>query len=194
MGSGVGTTRGSIGVAEAPWLAHLGVGDRPLTPEDLRRALMAFLMTFSHRPNPSVLGRSGWTDDERRGAEVFRDRCEPCHEARLVTDRPDTRRPFAEWEGLIFTPQGPIVWARNTYEKTGIEPYVHAAGARVPSLRRLYKKRPYFTNGSAPDLDDVLRRARMVGGTLVHDGGDGGAGEALDDPSRRALRAFLDLL
>jgi len=184
----------AIGVAEAPWLAHLGVGERPLSPEDLRRALMAFLMTFAHRPNPSVLGRAGWTDDERRGAEIFRDRCEPCHEARLVTDRLDTRIPFAAWEGLVFTPQGPIVWARDTYEKTGVEPYVHAAGARVPALRRLYKKRPYFTNGSAPDLDAVLRRARIVGGAFVHDGGDGRAEEALDEPSRRALRAFLDLL
>ena len=65
------------------------------------------------------------------------------------------------------------------------------AGARVPSLRRLYKKRPYFTNGSAPDLDDVLRRARFSRGTFLRYGAEDGA---LDDVSRHALLAFLDLL
>ncbi|HYV57356.1 MAG TPA: hypothetical protein VE911_07420, partial [Candidatus Nitrosopolaris sp.] len=80
-----------------------------------------------------------------------------------------------------------------TYEKTGIEPYVHEAGTRVPSLRRLYKKRPYFTNGSAPDLEDVLRRARFSGGQFLH--GGAAAEPAIVDPaSRTALLAFLDLL
>ena len=78
-----------------------------------------------------------------------------------------------------------------TYERTGVEPYVHERGTRVPPLRRLYKKRPYFTNGSAPDLDDVLRRARVRAGGFAH---DGATGELLDEPSQEALRAFLDLL
>src|SRR5439155_1444646 len=141
----------AIGTAQAPWLAYLGVGPEPLSPEMLRRALMVFLMQFTHRPNPAVLGRSVWSAEERRGAEIFRDGCEHCHEARLVTNRPDSRVPFGEWERLTMTRQGPIVWARDTYEKTGVVPYVHEAGTRVPSLRRLYKKRPYFTNGSAAD-------------------------------------------
>src|SRR5262249_38828959 len=134
--------------ATQPWLASLGVPAGPLGPEALRGALMAFFMQFSHRPNPMVLGRSAWSPLERTGAAIFRDRRETCHEARLVADRADTRVPFDEWERLVTSPAGPIVWARNTYEKTGIVPYVHASGARVPSLRRLYKKRPYFTNGS----------------------------------------------
>jgi hypothetical protein len=84
------------------------------------------------------------------------------------------------------------VWSNATREQTGVVPYVHADGARVPSLRRLYRKRPYFTNGSAPDLDTVLRRARFTRDGFVHDGSSGG--EPLDADARTALLAFLDLL
>ena len=62
----------------------------------------------------------------------------------------------------------------------------------MPSLRRLYKKRPYFTNGSAPALDDVLREARAGPDGFRHAGGDGVP--VLDARSRAALLAFLDLL
>jgi hypothetical protein len=174
------------------WLGSLGVGPAPLEPETLRRALMTFLMRFAHRPNPSVIDRTAWSPEERRGAELFRDRCESCHEARLVASHPDSRVPFEQWEALVLAPAGPILWARDTYEKTGVVPYVHPAGARVPSLRRLYKKRPYFTNGSAPDLDDVLRRARRGPDGFTHAGDQGTV--LLDAPSRTSLRAFLDLL
>ena len=152
---------------------------------------MTFVMEYTHRPNPLVAGRTAWTADERRGAEVFRDRCEPCHQARLATDRANTRAPFTAWEALVLSPAGPLVWARETYERTGVEPYVHERGTRVPSLRRLYLKRPYFTSGAAADLDEVLRRARVAPEGFRH-WGDGG--EALDPASRGALRAFLDLL
>jgi hypothetical protein len=184
----------AVSRAEAPWLAHLGVGEAPLEPAALRRALMVFLMDFTFRPNPAVVGRSAWSPEERRGAEAFQRRCATCHEARLVTNRADSRVPFADWERLIMTPQGPIVWARDGYERTGVVPYVHESGARVPSLRRLYKKRPYFTNGSAATLDDVLRGARFSPAGFRHAGADAADGTVLDDGERQALRAFLDLL
>src|SRR5262249_10643601 len=138
----------SLGIADAPWLAYLGVGPDPLSPEELRRALMVFFIEFTHRPNPSVVGRSAWSPEERRGAEIFRDRCEGCHQARLVSDRVASRVPFEGWERLVMTEQGPIVWARNTYEKTGVEPYVHEAGTRVPSLGACTRSDP--TSRMAP--------------------------------------------
>jgi hypothetical protein len=125
---------------------------------------------------------------------VFRDRCERCHAARLLTDRADSSVPFAGWERLVMSSAGPIVWARDTREKTGVMPYVHEDGARIPSLRRLYRKRPYFTNGSAPDLGAVLRRARFTASGFLHDAGADDAGDRLDDADRAALLAFLDLL
>jgi hypothetical protein len=184
----------SIDPKDYPWLGDLGVVGDPRTPLDLRRSLMTFLMAFSHRPNPSALGRPHWTDTERAGAATFRDRCESCHQARLVTDDPKTRIPFPEWEGLVLSAEGPIVWARAEYAKTGVVPYVNEAGARVVSLRRLYRKRPYFTNGSAPDLAAVLDRVRIApDGTFFHDLAPQGA-TALPGAEIHGLLSFLDLL
>jgi hypothetical protein len=190
----------ALSLSQFPWLRPLGLGAEELSPELLRRALMAFLMSFNHRPNPMTLGRAHFSEGERIGAAVFRDRCESCHQARTVSDVPDSRVPFERWESLIFSHQGPIVWAKSEYEKTGVVPYVHERGARVPSLRRLYKKRPYFTNGSAPTLGVVLERVRFDPDAFWHEAPDEEASTnepnrgRLDEYERRALLDFLDLL
>ncbi len=190
----------SLRVSDAPWLAALGVGDDLLSPERLREAFMRFLMAFNHRPNPAVLGRSAFSADERSGARAFRDRCESCHEARLASDVPSSRVPFERWESLVMTNGGPIVWGKAEYSKSGVEPYVHAEGARIPSLRRLYKKWPYFTNGTAKNLSSVLDRARFGDGAFWHemgkqpDGRSSAETTGLDAREKSALLAFLDLL
>ncbi|MBV9947016.1 MAG: hypothetical protein JOZ69_09220 [Myxococcales bacterium] len=183
----------SLQVADFAWLRELGVAGPALSPESLRRALMTFFMDFTHRPNPSVVGRAGFTPLERRGAEAFRDRCEMCHAARLVADEPATRLPFDRWEERVLSPEGAIVWAHADYEKTGVVPYVNERGARVVSLRRLYKKYPYFTNGSAKTLGDVLDRVGWTDRAFFHDGRPEGAA-TLDEEHKAALLAFLDLL
>lgn len=168
-----------------PWLGL----EAPLTDQaELRRALMSFLMSWTHRTNPMTVGRTSFTAEERAGAELFRARCEGCHQARTAADDAASRVPFERWEAMIFA-GGPIVWASDTYEKTGVMPYVHDAGARTTSLRRTYKKRPYFTNGSAPDMETVLRGVRLA--PFSH---AGGSGERLPDAGIGPLRAFLDLL
>jgi hypothetical protein len=101
--------------------------------------------------------------------------------------------PVDGWERSVFAERAPIVWARDGYEKTGIEPYVHEMGARPTSLRRLDKKRPYFTDGSAWTLGEVLERARWQDERFFHGGGPDGAA-ALEPADRDALAAFLDLL
>lgn len=180
--------------AELPWIDLLDVPDAMLEPLALRRALMTFLMDFTHRPNPASIGRSAFTPLERRGAEAFAARCEACHAARLASDVPASRVPFAAWEARVLSREGPIVWGDADYHATGVEPYVHEKGARAPSLRRLYKKHPYFTNGSAKTLRDVLDRAR-IGGAFFHDGAPPGARvEPLDAAEKDALAAFLELL
>jgi hypothetical protein len=193
----------SLPSSDAPWFRLLAPSDAALTPEGLRRALMRFLIAFQHRPNPAVLGRPGFSDSERRGAAVFRDRCEGCHEARLSSDQFASRVPFERWESFVFAPEGAIVWGNDVYVQCGVLPYVHEKGARVPSLRRLYKKYPYFTNGSARSLEDVLARARFLPSGFLHDGTSTGGGIAggqgdteivLDAPSRSALLSFLTLL
>jgi hypothetical protein len=179
-----------------PWLAELGVPpNEEWTPDHLRRALMTFFMDLSHRPNPAAVDRRGWSEDERAGAEVFRDRCESCHAARLVADDPSTRVPFERWESRVMAREGPILWARAEYARTGVEPYVSEKGARVPSLRRLFKKYPYFTNGTAESLGAVLDGVRYDATTFFHQGAPGSAAlRALTAREKETLLAFLDLL
>jgi len=145
------------------WLEQLGVGREQLSPVELRRALCAFLQRFTHEENPSTSGRaSHFTAVERRGALAFRQRCAGCHAPRLVASDASTEVPFERWEELVFSAATPLVWARGDYAKTGVMPYVDPDGTRVPSLRRLYLKRPYLTNGSASTLADVLERVRLT--------------------------------
>jgi hypothetical protein len=186
----------TLATRDFPWVEDLSVQDATLPPEALRRSLMTFLMDFTHRPNPETVGRTAWTPLERRGAAVFRDRCESCHEARLVADEPSSRVGFDRWEELVMSQADAIVWAHADYEKTGVLPYVNEKGARVVSLRRLYKKHPYFTNGTAPEIADVLDRVRFAAGApaaFFHESAPDGTTPLRPD-DKTALAAFLDLL
>ncbi|MGH7438139.1 MAG: hypothetical protein ACRENE_20845 [Polyangiaceae bacterium] len=184
----------SIATRDFPWTRELGLDGNEVTPVALRRALMTYLMEATHRPNPATVGRTECRGEEREGAEVFRQKCETCHQARLAADDPATRLPFAAWQAHIFSDQDPIVWASSDYARTGVLPYVNENGARVVPLRRLYKKYPYFTNGSAHGIPDVLDRVRITAnGGFAHDGNPDW-GVPLEDREMRALEAFLDLL
>jgi hypothetical protein len=190
-GAGSGTDPWfSLQSARFPWLAELGITRGELSALDLREALLQFLYAFSHEPNPRVRGRARFTELEARGARAFEARCEGCHSARLFSDDAGTRVAFSGWEHAIFRRNAPLVWARAEYEKTGVLPYVHERGTRIPSLRRLAGKHRYFTNGSAATLDDVLARFRPG----LHDALEQGEITALPEDERRALLAFLALL
>ena len=188
----------SLTTSDHAWVSALGVTSEATSPVELRRALMSFLMEFTHGVGPSrwATPRTAFDALERKGAERFRDTCASCHAARLVTDDASTDVPFARWESLIFADPAPLVWASADYRKTGITPYVHDRGARTTSLRRLWKKHPYFTNGSANSLENVLSRVRLGDGdAFFHDAvGVPGSLRPLSDDDRVALRAFLELL
>ena len=179
--------------ADVPWLALVDGAPDELSPELLRQAFMAFLMDFTHRANPAAIDHARFTERERAGAQTFRDRCASCHEARLVADDPGSVVAFERWESLVLSPGGPIVWSNAAYAKTGVEPYVHPEGARAPALRRLYKKWPYFTNGSARSLAELLDRFATGPGAAYHDAAPANAARLTAD-DKAALLAFLDLL
>ncbi|MET0794338.1 MAG: hypothetical protein ABW061_22640, partial [Polyangiaceae bacterium] len=107
-----------------PWLAQLGVTEKSVSAEALRRALIAFLMRFSYTANPAVLSRSEFRPSELHGAELFRERCASCHAARLQSDVPESALPFEAWQAAIFSAEGALVWASADYKKTGVTPYV----------------------------------------------------------------------
>jgi cytochrome c peroxidase len=178
--------------ADLKWWKHVDGLPRQLSAEKLRESFTEFLIDFSHRRNPAA-DHANFTALERRGAEAFRDRCASCHAARLIAEEPTSAVAFDRWEQLVLSSSGPIVWNTATYAKTGIEPYVHEEGARVPSLRRLYKKWPYFTNGSAKSLDEVLDRFASNATTGMHDHAPSGMTK-LSPGDKAALLAFLDLL
>lgn len=187
----------SLDPTRFPWLAALGVGPAPLAPLELRRALFAFLARFSHEESPAVAAHPEprhFTESERRGAEAFRARCVRCHAARLIASDPASEVPFERWESLTFSSPTPIVWARGDYEKTGIVPYVDARGTRIPSLRRLYTKRPYLTNGSAPTLASLLEQVRFTSSELLHAAGSRPGEAPLTASERADLLDFLRLL
>ena len=185
----------SLPLASHRWLAWLDGAPPVMSPVFLRRSFMSFLMDLTFEPNQAVRGREQLRPVEREGARLFRDRCASCHAARLVTEDPATQVPFDRWERLVLSPQGPIVWASAEYQKTGVEPYVHERGARTTSLRRVFQKYPYFTNGSARSLAEVVERAAWSGGRFFHDGAPPSARvERLDAEQRASLLAFLELL
>jgi hypothetical protein len=189
----------AIDRGSAPWLDALIDEPEPglYGPAGVRRAIVDVLAALAHRP--TLRGGAPFADLERRGAGLFRDRCASCHAPRLITRDASTAQPFEAWEDLVRSDAAPLTWATDDYQKTGVEPYVHEDGARTPSLRRVVEKRPYFTNGSAATLGEVLARARFDGERFFHDVTAPASRRELD-PSRlaslsdsdiEALRAFL---
>ena len=78
--------------------------------------------------------------------------------------------PFEDWEDSLTHDDADLIWGAPVFAKTGIEPYVSRAGARVPSLRRVSEKYPYFTDGSAATLRQVLEGFRYDGARAWHRG------------------------
>jgi hypothetical protein len=184
----------TLAAGRFPWLKELGIDRAELGPLELRRALLAFLYAFSHSPNPRAEGRSQFTALESAGADAFGRHCSSCHASRLLSDEPRSDVPVAEWESLVLGRGAPIVWARGDYARSGVEPYVHELGTRIPSLRRLSLKPRYFTNGSAADLEQVLASFGEAPDGATHARSSVAAAAPLDPSEQRALLAFLRLL
>jgi hypothetical protein len=181
-----------------PWLTELGAEAGVLSPGKLRRALLAFLARFSHEESPFALARpspAAFSEAERLGALLFRERCASCHAARLVADDPKSEVPFERWADHVLSSAGPIVWARGDYAKVGVLPYVDPKGTRIPSLRRLYLKRPYLTRGAARTVEQLLEQVRFSESVLLHAAGEDRPELARFTPRERAeLLAFLQIL
>jgi hypothetical protein len=181
-----------------PWLTELGAEAGVLEPRALRRALLAFLARFSHEESPFALARPSppeLSDAERRGAFVFRENCVSCHAARLIAGDPKSEVAFELWADHLLSSSGPIVWSRGDYAKVGVLPYVDPKGTRIPSLRRLYLKRPYLTRGTALTLEQLLEQVRFSDAQFFHAGGEARADLTGLAPSERSdLLAFLRIL
>ncbi len=182
-----------VEVTAHPWLTEFGVRST-LTPDDQRLAFLSFLVDYTHPPNPWTAQGRPLDRQATAGLEVFRERCAVCHQAATSTRESGDSVPFDRWQEWLETESWDPVWASALYTKTGIEPYVAEAGARVPSLRRVKQKYPYFTNGSSTTLRSVLERFRYRGAQGWHDpaGVQGGGGDALDADEIAVLLRLLE--
>lgn len=184
----------SLDPATHPTLPSSGASGAPIEPDAQRVALLTFLLDFGHRRNPVRSANPTLTDREQEGLGVFRDRCSACHQPLTSTRETGQFIPFDDWAERTASPDSDLVWGAPLFFKTGIEPYVAEKGARVPSLRRVSRKQPYFTNGSSPTLDDVLRRFRVTGPSGLHastGGEDETDSRSLSESEIDALLALL---
>ena len=146
----------------AGWLDTIEALPSVMGPLELRRAFVDFFYDFKSPINPWRLRKRKLSAKAMQGLEIFRDNCQDCHQPRTSTQTKLTV-PFQDWPRFLLDSELDLVWGASFSTKTGILPYVSKAGTRVPSLRRIWTKYPYFTNGSSRNLTEVLQRFRFSG-------------------------------
>jgi mono/diheme cytochrome c family protein len=157
----------SIPKARYAWTAAMPHWPETLSPFALRQGLVAFFVDFTPSANPWRIAHPKLTDGARRGLAVFRDRCADCHQP-IRSTRTGQGVAFPDWERWLTADNQDLVWGAPFFARTGVTPYVDPAGARVPSLRRVWSKYPLFTNGSCKTIRDVLEAFRYQGTTTWH--------------------------
>ncbi len=160
-----------------------------LSPVEVRAALAAYMVGIPPEPSPFVAGRRAFSAEERRGLAVFRARCVGCHE--LVGDTAlGNAVPARELEHRLLAGQVALTSARLYDVGT---PMLGKTGNNPPSLRGVWDAAPYFSDGSARTLDDVLRRTDSSA-AKVHAPENAERPPALSPEACAALRAFLRAL
>jgi len=125
--------------------------DRLLRPVEVRRAMAAYLARIPLERSPFGDGRA-LSADARAGLRVFLDECARCHHA---TEHPgDSQRPD-DLERAIL--DGRLVFTSLGRYDVGT-PLLGEGGNNPPSLRGVWDAAPYFSDGSAPTLEAVVKR------------------------------------
>jgi mono/diheme cytochrome c family protein len=126
-----------------------------LSPEETRVALAAYMARIPVERSPFVApDRRALTAAERRGLATFREDCAGCHRlSRSASGRRAIGR--GDIETLLLAGQVALTSARLYDVGT---PVLGEGGNNPPSLRGVWAAAPYFSDGSAPTLDDVLKR------------------------------------
>jgi len=189
-----GAERGAPGFDRYPVTVRVRAGkgweNVTLSPDELRAALAAYMVRIPPEPSPYVAaGRRALDGKERAGLALFRDRCTGCHQ--LVGDSAvGDRIPARELERRLLAGEvaltGPRLHAVGT-------PILGEGGNNPPSLRGVWEAAPYFSDGSARTLEDVLRRTDPDA-SAVHAPANTTRAPAFTDAQRAALLAFLRAL
>ena len=158
-----------------------------LSPQAVRAALAAYMARIPLEPSPFVpVGRRALTAAERRGLAVFRARCGECHELSSATT-PARVVPQPEQEAAVLAGRLVLTSARRYDVGT---PVLGEGGNNPPSLRGVWAAAPYFSDGSAATLEDVVRRTDPDG-AKVHAPENANQPSAFSSAERSDLLAFL---
>jgi hypothetical protein len=158
-----------------------------LSPKDVRAALAEYLQRIPLEPSPfAPVGRAALTPPERGGLALFRDRCGACHQ--LLPATSSTHEvPSRDVERALLAGRLVLTSARRYDVGT---PILGDGGNNPPSLRGVWAAAPYFSDGSAATLDDVVRRTDPDA-ARVHAPENGNHPPAFSPAERRDLIAFL---
>jgi hypothetical protein len=161
-----------------------------LSPVDVRAALAAYMAVIPPEPSPYVApGRHALDARQRRGLAVFRESCTGCHQLVGDSARGD-RIPRAQLESRLLTNQVALTSPRRYAVGT---PVLGDGGNNPPSLRGVWDASPYFSDGSARTLDEVIRRTDP-NAHEVHAPENTTRPPAFSADERAALLAFLKAL
>ena len=189
-----GAERGASGFDKYPVTVRVRAGPAwknvTLSPEELRAALAAYMVRIPPEPSPYVTPGQRVLDlNQRRGLAVFRDRCTGCHQ--LVGDSSvGDRVPVRDLETRLLA--GEVALTSPRLHAVGT-PNLGEGGNNPPSLRGVWEAAPYFSDGSARTLDDVLRRTDPDA-PAVHAPANATRPPAFTPAERAALRSFLRAL
>lgn len=140
-----------------------GVG---LSPLEARTELLKFLMNT--RPERGLLRlRNGeFSPPAIAGSKLFLRDCGGCHEP---TSNMRTRKAVGPERLLSRLKEGPLSFGAPLYRETGVKPYYTANGNRTTPLISLSRGGPFFSNGGARSLREVVGFFTPVGSTqAVH--------------------------
>ncbi|HZL20481.1 MAG TPA: c-type cytochrome [Polyangia bacterium] len=161
-----------------------------LSPAQVRTALARYMERIPVEPSPfAAPGARSLSAQARRGLSLFRQGCAGCHQ--LVDDTALGHHvPEAELETRLLAGQVALTSPGRYAVGT---PVLGEGGNNPPSLRGVWDAAPYFSDGSARTLEEVLRRTDP-GGSAVHAKENAARPPALSAEDRAALLAFLRVL
>jgi mono/diheme cytochrome c family protein len=164
--------------------------ERVLSPDEVRAALAAYMAAIPVEPSPFVSpGQRALTAPQRRGLAVFRDGCAGCHQLVGDTTRGEAISKPALERRLL---SGGVALASPRLYDVGT-PVLGKTGNNPPSLRGVWEAAPYFSDGSARTLEDVIARTDPDA-EKVHAPANAERPPAFDEEARAALLAFLRAL
>lgn len=161
-----------------------------LSPQDTRAALAAYLPAIPVEPSPyAPPERRTLAPDERRGLAAFRARCSGCHQLLPATGSEEGPPPSA-LESMLRDARLVLTSALRYDVGT---PVLGHGGNCPPSLRGVWSAAPYFSDGSAATIEDVLRRTDPAA-RAVHAPGNAQRPPGIPAQERAELAAFLRVL